>query len=115
MDEGKFEIKNLRLVNKDDFIRLGSLLKSWENKLVKKIRVLPNGIVKEEGTHHFGIVELVEDENSCLLQVWTSFGVINIHKGDFIEKADDKRLIIQRYSKDPWNIHKDVLRIVKEQ
>ena len=115
MNEDAFEITNLKLVSKGDFIRLRGLLKRWENRLIKKIRVLPNGMVKEEGTHHFGSVEVVEAENSCLLRVWASFGIMNIHTGDFIEKADNKRLIIRRFSKDPWNVHKDVLRMVEEQ
>lgn len=114
MNEDAFEITNLKLVSKGDFAMLMGLLKGWESRLIKKICVLPNGMVREEGTHRLGSVELVESENICLLRVWTSFGIMNIHEGDFIERADSKRLIVRRSSKDPWKVHKDVLRIMEE-
>ncbi len=115
MNEEKVQIRNLRLSQKDDFIRLKTLMMEWENKTIKKLSVLPNGRIREEGTHVFGGAELFEEENNLLLRIWTSFGILNIHMGDFVEKADNTRLIIRRFSKDPWNIKKDVFRIVEEQ
>jgi len=115
MNGDKFEIRNLRLSQKDDFIRLKTLMMEWENKTIKKLCVLPNGMIREEGTYVFGGAELFEDGNSLLLRIWTSFGMLNIHMGDFVEKADNTRLVIRRFSKDPWNIRKDVFRIVEEQ
>ncbi|HEX3036276.1 MAG TPA: hypothetical protein VHT73_14350 [Thermodesulfobacteriota bacterium] len=115
MDEDKFEIFYLKLLEREDFVRLRGLLKGWENKLVKKIRVMPNGIVREEGIYYLSSSAIIDDKDSCFLQVWMSNGVINIQRGDFIERADNKKIIIQRSWRDPWSIHKDVLRVVEEE
>ncbi|GBD40145.1 hypothetical protein HRbin37_02434 [bacterium HR37] len=116
MDEERREITNLRLSSIEDLKLLQGVLKGWENKLVKKMRVFPNGIVKEEGLYYMGSTVLVEagSDKDSFLQVWVSNGVVNIRIGDFVERAGSSRIVIQRYWKDPWSIYKDVFRVLED-
>gem|GEM_PF-1367814 len=115
MSKDRYGITNLKLVNRSDLVRLRDLLGGWKNRSVKKIRVMPNGALREEGVYHLNDAVLVETEDGCFLQVLTSGGIMIVHTGDFIEKLDEKKFIIRRSRKDPWNIYKDILRIVEEQ